>query len=414
MISRLNISTIYVEFTMKYDHVLVKFHGSVAWMIHRTALLAAIRAALGRSHVVVLVGPRQSGKTTLAREFLSEDSPNYFDLEDPSSLARLDEPMTALAPLEGLVVIDEIQRRPELFPILRILLDRSRGSARFLILSSTTGQLLHQTFESLAGRMERLAMGGLSLQEVGASSEAALWLRGGMPLAYLADSETNSIAWRKSFIQTLAERDLPAWGVRIPSATVQRFWALLAHCHGQAWNAAEPARTLSVSLSTMRRYLDLLTDAFMVRQLSPYLANVNKRQVKAPKIFVRDTGLLHRLLGIDSLKNLLTHPKMGASWEGFVMEQVLATQPYDEAYFWATHQGAEMDLVLVYQGELYGIEFNRRDAPRMTPSIRIAQQDLGLKRVFVLYPGVKRDKIADDVEVVPVAALAEMGGLWGE
>jgi uncharacterized protein len=378
-------------------------------MIHRSAIIAALRTALGRSRIVTLVGPRQSGKTTLARQFLPEDSPNYFDLEDPSSLARLDEPMTALGPLEGLVVIDEVQRRPDLFPILRVLVDRSHGSASFLILGSASGDLMRQTSESLAGRVERLAIGGFCLQEVGAASEQTLWMRGGLPLSYLADTETNSIAWRKNFIHSLVEREFPTWGVRIPSSAVQRFWTMLAHYHGQVWSAAEPARSLAVSEPTIHRYLGLLTDAFMVRQLLPYHANLKKRQVKSPKIYLRDSGLLHRLLGIDSLKTLLTHPKMGASWEGFVIEQVLSTIPHDDAYFWATHQDAEMDLVLQFHGELFGIECKRRDAPRMTPSIRIAQQDLGLKRVFVLYPGDKRYPIADNVEVVPVSELAEQG-----
>lgn len=376
-------------------------------MIRRPSILAALNSALARSRVVVLVGPRQSGKTTLARELLEEDSVNYFDLEDPAGLARLDEPMTALRPLKGLVVIDEIQRRPDLFPVLRVLVDRRDTPARFLILGSASGDLLRQTSESLAGRMERVIIGGFSLTELGAEAEQRLWLRGGFPLSYLADSDADSIAWRKNFIQTLLERDFPQWGVRVPAAALQRFWSMVAHYHGQVWNAAEPARTLGVSESTTRRHLDLLTDAFMIRQLQPYHANLKKRQVKSPKIYVRDIGLLHQLLGIDSMKTLLTHPKLDASWEGFVIEQMLKIEPHDEVFFWATHQGAEIDLILRRGNELFGVECKRTDTPRLTPSIRIALEDLKLKYVIVLYPGTQRFPLVNQVEAVPLQTLAE-------
>ncbi len=375
-------------------------------MIQRRAIVDRLRAALGRSRVVVLVGPRQCGKTTLARQLVPEDSVNYFDLEDPASLARLDEPMTALGPLEGLVVIDEVQRRPDLFPVLRVLADRRDSRARFLILGSASGDLLRQTSESLAGRMERVAIGGFTLAELGAEAEQRLWLRGGLPLAYLADSEAASVAWRKSFIQTLLERDFPQWGVRVPAVALQRFWTMLAHYHGQTWNAAEPARALGVSESTTRRHLDLLTDALMIRQLQPYHVNISKRQVKAPKVYVRDSGLLHQLLGVESLKAVLTHPKVGASWEGFVVEQVLAAVAHDDAYFWGTHQGAEIDLVLRRGSTLVGVECKRIDAPRMTPSIRIALSDLGLTRLAVVYPGTKRYPLEERVEAVPLSTLA--------
>lgn len=376
-------------------------------MIQRSVIFQQLQTALGRSRIVVLSGPRQCGKTTLARQLLAEDSVNYFDLEDPLSLARLDEPMTALSPLRGLVVIDEVQRRPDLFPVLRVLVDRRDNPARFLILGSASGDLLRQTSESLAGRMERVTIGGFLLPEVGAAAEQALWLRGGLPLAYLADSDTDSLVWRKEFIQTLLERDFPQWGVRVPATALRRFWVMLAHYHGQIWKASEPARALGVSESTMRRHLDLLTDAFMVRQLSPYHANLRKRQVKSPKIYVRDSGLLHQLLGIDSLKTLLTHPKIGASWEGFVIEHVLMTVAHDEAFFWATHQGAEVDLILRRGDELSGIECKRTDTPRMTPSIRIALEDLGLRSVSIVYPGTKRFPVAPRVEAVPLQAFAE-------
>lgn len=381
-------------------------------MIARRLLLDHVRAALNRSRIVMLTGPRQCGKTTLARELLDESSINYFDLEDPVNLARLDEPMTALRALTGLVVIDEVQRRPELFPVLRVLADRKSIPTRFLILGSASGDLLRQTSESLAGRVESLALGGFTLRELGAQAEAPLWRRGGFPLAYLAASEADSRAWRKSFIRSLLERDLPQWGVRVSAAALQRFWIMLAHYHGQTWSAAEPARALGVSESTTRRYLDLLSDALMVRQLQPWHANLAKRQVKAPKVYVRDSGLLHQLLGIDTEKALLTHPKLGASWEGFVIEQVLMTEPHDDAWFWATHQGAEIDLLLRRGDRLFGIECKRSDAPRMTPSLRIAAADLGLERIAVLYPGDRRYPLSETVEAVPLVTLAAAGGLF--
>jgi len=331
-------------------------------MIARRDILARIRAGLARAPVVVLTGPRQCGKTTLARVLLSQDSANYFDLEDPTSLARLDEPMTALGPLRDLVVIDEVQRRPDLFPVLRVLVDRQANPARFLILGSASGDLMRQSSESLAGRMERIEIGGFTLAELGPESAHTLWRRGGFPLAYLARTEQDSLVWRKHFIQTLLERDFPQWGARVPAVALLRFWTMLAHYHGQTWNAAVPARALGVNPSTSRRYLDLLTDALMIRQLQPLHANLGKRQVKSPKVYVRDSGLLHQLLGLGTEKALHTHPKIGASWEGFVIEQVLATEPHDEAWFWASHQGAEIDLILRRGDRLLGVECKRADA----------------------------------------------------
>ena len=376
-------------------------------MVERPALLSQIQTALQRSRAVVLCGPRQCGKTTLARELLAPDSVNYFDLEDPASLARLDEPMTALQPLQGLVVIDEVQRRPELFPVLRVLLDRKAAPARFLVLGSASGDLLRQSSESLAGRVEYVTLGGFSLPELGAAAESRLWLRGGFPLSYLAQNEADSLAWRRDFIRTLLERDLPQWGVRVAATALRRFWTMLAHYHGQTWNAAEPARAMGVSEPTTRHYLDLLSDALMVRQLPPWHANLGKRQVKAPKVYVRDSGLLHQLLGIDGERALLSHPKVGASWAGFVIEQALVTQTHEEAYFWATHQGAEIDLILRRGDRLFGIECKRADAPRMTASLRTATADLGLERIAVLYPGQRRYALSDSVEAVPLAALAD-------
>lgn len=382
-------------------------------MLQRPALLRRIHTALERSRVVALIGPRQCGKTTLAREWVDVDSPHYFDLEDPVSLARLDEPMMALRDLRELVVIDEIQRRPELFPILRVLADRQPLSARFLVLGSASPELLRQSSESLAGRLESVVMGGFSLAEVGIEARTRHWLRGGFPLSFLAGTETDSWAWRKNFVQTFLERDLPQAGITIPAIALLRFWTMLAHYHGQLWNAAEPARSLGVSEPTVRRYLDLLSGMFMIRQLPPWHANLKKRQVKAPKIYFRDTGLLHSLLGIRSEQELLSHPKCGASWEGYVIEETLKALEPDEAWFWATHNGAEIDLILLKDGQRLGVECKRVDAPRLTPSMRMALEDLKLERIAVVYPGTRRYRLAERVEAVPLDAVADgMEGLF--
>ncbi len=377
-------------------------------MLDRRDAVEAVEAALGRAPVVVLAGPRQCGKTTLARRFVDPGSVNYFDLESPPSLARLEEPMTALTPLHGVVVIDEVQLRPDLFPTLRVLVDRPDAPARFLVLGSASGALLRQTSESLAGRTERVLLGGFTARETAGTApdaESALWRRGGLPRSFLAATEADSVVWRREYIRTLLERDLPQWGVRTPAAAMGRFWAMLAHYHAQTWSAAEPARALGVSPGVVRRYLDVLTDALMVRRLQPWFANLKKRQVKAPKIYVRDSGLLHRLLGIDTERALLTHPRVGASWEGFAIEQALAAEPHDEAFFWATHQGAEIDLILRRGDALYGVECKRADAPRITPSVRNALDDVGLSGVAILYPGAQRFRLSGRVEVVPLSAL---------
>jgi uncharacterized protein len=374
-------------------------------MIARIHAVADIKTALERSRAVALLGPRQCGKTTLARQFVASDSPNYFDLEDPLSLARLDEAMTTLRGLRGLVVIDEVQRRPDLFPILRVLMDREPLPARFLILGSASPALLRQSSESLAGRMEIVSIGGLSLVDTGMDSHETHWLRGGFPLSFLAANDVDSAAWRKNFIQTYLERDLPQLGITTPIPTLFRFWTMLAHYHGQIWNAAEPARSLGINESTIRRYLDLLEGVFMVRQLQPWHENLKKRQVKSPKVYFRDSGLLHQILGIRKPEDLLTHPKCGASWEGCVMEELLTIVRPDEAYFWGTHAGAEIDLLLFKEGRRIGVEIKRADAPRLTPSMRMALTDLGLNRLLVIYPGEKRYSLAEKVDVLPLSVL---------
>lgn len=378
-------------------------------MIPRTAIFDRIRIALGRSRVVTLIGPRQSGKTTLARQFVPAQSLNYFDLEDPVSMARLDEPMIALRELRGLVVIDEIQRRPALFPLLRVLADRDPLPAHFLILGSASPDLMRRASESLAGRQETITLTGFSLVEAGIENAGRHWLRGGFPPAFLASSEEDSLAWRRNFIRTLLEHDLPQLGIRTPAATLLRFWTMLAHYHGQVWNAAEAARALGVSEPTARHYLDLLEGVFMVRQLQPWYANLQKRQVKSPKVYFRDTGILHSLFGIRSQIELETHPKIGASWEGYAIEEVLKAVEPDEAYFWATHGGAELDLLLIIGGRRLGVECKRMDAPRLTPSMRTALDDLALDHLFVVYPGEQHYPLADRVTVSPLTTIAAEG-----
>ena len=375
-------------------------------MIGRVGFLSSIRSALGRSRVVALIGPRQSGKTTLAREMVPAHSPNYFDLEDPANLARLAEPMIALAPLRGTVVIDEIQRRPNLFPVLRVLADRRPVLARFLILGSASPALLGQSSESLAGRLETIVLTGFTLGEVGATALSRHWRRGSFPRSFLSRSEADSARWRQQFIQTYLERDLPQLGINISAVTMLRFWTMLAHYHGNVWNAAELARSLGVSQPTVRHYLDLLTDLFIVRQLGPWHENLQKRQVKSPKVYVRDSGLLHHLLGIRTERDLLSHPKSGASWEGYAIEEAIRAAQSSEAYFWATHTGAELDLLVFQSGRRYGIEAKRQDAPRITPSMRTALADLRLAHLTVLYPGTRRYSLHDRITVLPLSELA--------
>ncbi|HBH01566.1 MAG: hypothetical protein A2W08_03015 [Candidatus Rokubacteria bacterium RBG_16_73_20] len=375
-------------------------------MVERPRWLAKIRAALKRSRVTALIGPRQSGKTTLARQIVAPHSPAYFDLEDPRSLARLAEPMTALARLRGVVVIDEIQRRPDLFPIVRVLADRRPPPARFLILGSASPDLLRQSSETLAGRLETVTLSGFGLDELGAAALRRHWRRGGFPPAYLAGSEHASFVWRQQFIHTYLERDLPQLGISIPAATLLRFWTMLAHYHGGIWNAAEAARSLGVTEPTARRYVDLLAGLFMVRQLQPWHENLTKRQVKAPKVYVRDSGLLHALLGLASEREIAFHPKVGASWEGYAIEETLRMVRPEAAYFWATHTGAELDLLLLKRGRRYGVEVKFQDAPRLTASMRIALTDLRLEHLTVLYPGDLRYDLDRRVAVVPLAQLA--------
>jgi predicted AAA+ superfamily ATPase len=378
--------------------------------VARPRLHARLLRALGRARAVVLAGPRQTGKSTLAATCVPRRGARWFDLEHPVDRDRLQQPLTALEPLaagggHGPVVIDEVQLAPELFPVLRVLIDRCDAPGQYLLLGSASPALLRQTSESLLGRVEVVEVGGFDLEEVGAGRQGQLWQRGGYPPAFLAADDADSLAWRLQAAQRHVESDLPQFGVNIPAPAMLRFWRMLAHLHGQVWNAADPARSLGISEPTVRRYLDVLTQTFMLRQLQPWHANLGKRQVKAPKIYFRDSGLLHALLGIGDFDALLSHPRSGASWEGFVAEQVLRIAQPDEAYFWATHGGAELDLLLFRGGQRIGVEIKRSDAPKVTPSMQIALRDLELDALYVVYPGARRYRLAERIEVVPLGAL---------
>lgn len=364
-----------------------------------------IERALKHNPVVAVLGPRQCGKTTIARDFLPVTSANYFDMEDPAVWALMENPMTALASLRGLVVIDEAQRRPEIFPILRVLADRADTPARFLILGSASPELSRQSSESLAGRVEVVEMSGFGLAEVGAISERQLWLRGGFPRSFLAPDDEASDRWRRDFIRTFLERDLALLGFGLSPQLMQRFWTMISHYHGQIWNSSEIAGSLGVAANTARSYLDALSQTFMVRQLQPWHENIGKRQVKSPKLYFRDSGIFHRLQGISSWDAMQTHPKLGASWEGFALEETLKAAAPDEAYFWAVHSGAELDLLMFRNGRRTGVEFKRDDAPRMTRSISIAMRDLKLDELVVVYPGSRIYQLADGIKVLPLAEI---------
>jgi predicted AAA+ superfamily ATPase len=374
-------------------------------MVDRGKLRRAIEQRLRESPIVALLGPRQCGKTTLAREIGADRNAIYFDLEDPRSAARLAEPMTTLAPLRGLVVIDEVQHAPALFPVLRVLADRPRRPARFLLLGSASAPLAADTAESLAGRVAFVEMSGFTLDELGPASMRRLWLRGGFPRAYLARGDAASARWREDFVRTFLERDLPRLGTRTPAATYRRFWTMLAHTHGNLLNASDIGRSLGESHTTIRRHLDTLCGALVVRQLAPWFENLAKRQVRAPKVYIRDTGLLHTLLGLESFAMLEGHPKLGASFEGFVVEHVVTRVGERNAFFWATPAGAELDLLVHLGSRRIGIEIKYADAPRITRSMHVALEDLGLERLFVVTPAGEPYPLGERVEVCPLPQL---------
>jgi hypothetical protein len=372
----------------------------------------AVLIGLLRRHVVVgILGARQVGKSTLSRMLAKRQRGpvTIFDLENDEDLARLSDPMLALKGLGGLVIIDEIQHRPDLFRTLRVLADRSGTPCRFLVLGSASPELLRQSSETLAGRIVYHGLGGFALGEVGVNEGNRLWCRGSFPASFLARTDSDSMEWRRGFIRTFVERDLPQLGSRIASSTIRRFWTMLAHYHGQTWNSSEFARSFGVADTTVHHYLDLLTSALVIRQLQPWHANIGKRQVKAPKVYILDSGLLHGLLNLPRQTDVEGHPKAGASWEGFVIEQLathLRAEP-EERFFWATHTGAELDLLVVRGGERRGFEIKRTSSPRVTPSMRSALQDLRLEQLDVIHAGDRTFDLAPRIRAVGLSRLLD-------
>jgi hypothetical protein len=384
-------------------------------MILRSAALTQLQMLVARNPVVAILGARQVGKSTLARSFAAKrgGKATTFDLENPADLAQLRDPYLVLEPLRGLVILDEVQRLPDVFQVLRVLVDRPRSTTRFLVLGSAAPDLLRQGSETLAGRIAFLRLNPFDLSEVGGRYFDRLWLRGGFPRSFTARSDAASAEWRRAFEQTFLERDLPQLDIRTPAATLGRFWNMLAHYHGQIWNGSEFARAFGVSDHAVRRYLDQLSATFVIRQLRPWSENIGKRQVKSPKVYVADSGLLHSLLDIDSLDELLRHPKVGASWEGFVIENLIALQRAraDQCYFWATHSGAELDLLIMQGSRRLGFEIKRTTAPEVTRSMRSALEDLRLDRLDVVHAGPKTFPLAPRIRAVSASRLLQDLGI---
>ena len=377
-------------------------------MIDRKLALEQLTIAVRRSPVTALLGPRQCGKTTLARLFGAGQQALHFDLESQPDLRRLQNPELMLGSFHGLVILDEVQMMPELFNVLRVLVDRPETQARFLILGSASPAIIRNVSETLAGRVELVELAGFDLRETGADAWERLWLRGGFPRSFLAASDEDSLAWREGFIRTFLERDIPQLGITIPAAAMRRFWTMLAHYHGQTWNASELARAMGLSDKTVRSYLDILTGTFMVRQLQPWYENIGKRQVKAAKIYLRDSGILHSLLSLPNLHVLTGHPRVGASWEGFALEQFLQIVKPSEAFFWATHNGAEIDLFFLSQGRRFAVEVKFNEAPRVTRSMRSALDNLHLDHLWIIYPGSHAYPVHEQITVWPLREIATL------
>ena len=387
------------------------FHGNFPSMMDREKHRRAVERLLIHNPVVALLGARQVGKTTLSKDIARRRSgpTHFFDLESSADLARLTDPLLALSGLRGLVVLDEIHRLPDIFPALRVLSDRDRCPARFLVLGSASLAMLRQGSETLAGRIAFYELPAFSVTEIGSNQTRRLWLRGGFPRSFTTRSHSDSYQWRGDFIRTFLEQDIPQFGVGIPSRTLDRFWAMLAHYHAQVWNGSELARAFGVSHHAVRRYLDALEDTFMVRSLKPWTADLKKRQVKAPKVYIRDSGLLHRLLNITTYAELERHPKIGASWEGFLVENLIQLLGADnrQCYFWATHTGAEIDLIVQTGTKLRGIEIKRTSAPRVTRSMHVALHDLPLDRIDVIHAGDKTYPLAKRIRAVAANRILE-------
>jgi len=377
-------------------------------MIDRPAYLTQLSRAVRRSPITALIGPRQCGKTTLARIFAKERTKALFDLESQPDLNRLQNPQWILGSCRGLVIIDEIQAMPELFRVLRVLVDRPENKARFLILGSASPDLVKNASETLAGRVEFVELSGFDLQEAGTNRSTTLWPRGGFPRSFLAPSDDGSLAWREAFIRTFLARDIPQLGISVPPATMRRFWTMLAHYHGQTWNASELGRSLDLSDKTVRSYLDVLAGTFMIRQLQPWYENIGKRQVKAPKVYLRDSGLLHALLHLPDSQTLLGYSRMGASWEGFAIEQVLQSVKPAQAFFCATHTGAEVDLFFISRGRRYGVECKFSETPKITKSMNQALESLNLAHLWIIYPGEHSYPLSKKISVWPLKDIASL------
>jgi len=367
-------------------------------MLQRPEFIEKIHFSFEISPIVALLGPRQCGKTTLARTFPTQ-AENYFDLDDPRAIARLEDPLLALEPLSGLIVIDEIQKQPELFPVLRHLVDKN-PTQQYLILGSASRELIQKSSESLAGRIAYIELTPFTLNEVDTLDK--LWLRGGFPRSYLAQTDAYSFTWRENYIRTYLEQDIPNLGISIPAKQLRRFWMMLCHYHGNIFNASELGRSLNISYNTAKRYLDILAATFMVRVLQPWHANISKRQVKSPKIYLRDSGILHALIDVDSKNTLYNHPQLGASWEGFALEQVIRQLDVDNehCYFWATHTQAELDLLILHKGKKLGFEFKHTSQPKLTRSMQTAQKDLDLDQLTVIIPGKTNIQLSHAVQAI--------------
>lgn len=384
-------------------------------LIARPKAVSRIAGSFRVHPAVALTGPRQSGKTTLAEQYRigyagqhGSDTFTHFDLERATDRRRLQTPEQTLSHLRGLVVIDEVQRELALFETLRVLLDRRDVAARFLLLGSASPALVHGASETLAGRVGLVDLFGFDLTEVPRGTWRLLWERGGFPRSHLAPDADASALWRDTFVETFLLRDIAALGITVPAEALRRFWTMVAHYHGQVWNGAEFARAIGASQGAARRYLDILASAQMVRVLPPWFENLKKRQVRAPKIYVRDTGLLHSLLGLARASDLQGHPKVGASFEGFGIEQILSCLVLRDAYFWATHAGAELDLLVSVGGRRYGFEFKYSDAPGTTKSMRIALRDLGIEHLWVVYPGDERYALDERITALPIRDVPDL------
>lgn len=377
-------------------------------VIPRIALQKRIIDSLGSSPITALLGPRQCGKTTIAKFISNQQKSIIYDLENPADYASITQsPMLLLESREGLIVLDEVQRVPEIFPVLRVLADRKKENRKFLILGSASPNLTKEASESLAGRISFIDMSGFNITDIGEDNWMKAWMRGSFPRSYLANNENISHNWRENFIRTFLERDIPQMGISIPAAALRRFWTMTAHFHGQVWNGSEFARSIGATEPTARRYLDLLTDSYVIRQLQPWYENLKKRQVKSPRIYVRDSGILHTLLSLAEDK-ILSHPKLGASWEGFIIEQILEISNTREAYFWATHSGAELDLLIFKGGKRIGFEIKYSDAPTRTKSMSIAKKDLNLDQLYVIYPGSQSYPVDKQIQVVGINDLLKI------